>query len=511
MVSNYYILHSVVREIGEHFIGAQFLRAYSIHADELRLEFHSGEIVASMQPAHTTLYISNVDSREPKKNVISFFKELHRQELQDISIPENDKFVTLDFGEDKLIFRFYNSPNALLYLNENVVTSFKKEKTHIVETRHDTSLHGHIKSLLPMLGKWLEAELEYVLKGKKNFDLAEECKAFDKKLRESKKSFVYSRKNGLLLSPIILRSLNDEYKEFQSPSEAIEYVIRFRAKNAALKSKKDALIAKLQGALTRTNKALSDAKSGIENSGREDRYSSIGDAIQTHAHEIEKGVESFDAEIDGKNTKISLDPALLPFENAKRYYDKARRARENRKELQIKFATLAKEEEKLSVFLSKAENASDLKELDSLEKEISKSGFTLHQTSEDLSEADPLSKFRQFIVAGGFRVLVGKNAKQNDELTMKVAKKEDLWFHARHVPGSHVVMQTNNAKQIPKEAIEQAAEIAAYFSDAKTQKHAPVAYTKRKFVRKPKAAEPGAVLLEREEVVIVTPRIPQPS
>jgi predicted ribosome quality control (RQC) complex YloA/Tae2 family protein len=92
---------------------------------------------------------------------------------------------------------------------------------------------------------------------------------------------------------------------------------------------------------------------------------------------------------------------------------------------------------------------------------------------------------------------------------MHVAKKEDLWFHARHVPGSHVVLQTNNAKQIPKEAIEQTAEIAAYFSDAKTQKHAPVAYTKKKFVRKPRGAAPGAVLLEKEEVVIVTPRIPE--
>src|SRR5947208_181394 len=132
----------------------------------------------------------------------------------------------------------------------------------------------------------------------------------------------------------------------------------------------------------------------------------------------------------------------------------------------------------------------------------------LHQTSDDLAEADAISRFRNFTVIGGFRVLVGKNAKQNDELTMKIAKKEDLWFHARHVPGSHVILQAHNAKQIPKEAIEQAAEIAAYFSDAKTQKHAPVAYTKRKFVRKPKGAAPGAVLLEREEVVIVTPRVP---
>jgi predicted ribosome quality control (RQC) complex YloA/Tae2 family protein len=510
MISNYYILHSAVREIRERLIGARFLRAYSIHAGELRIEFDKGELVASLQPAHTTLYIASIDSYEPKKNVMSFFEELQGLTLKDISIAENDKLVTLDFGEYQLLFRFYNSPNALLKEDDNVLSSFKKEKIAPISPIRSTSpipQASTIRQYLPMLGKWLEAELENELKKKTNFDLEQECKAFDKRLRESRKAFVYSRKGGLLLSPIVLKTLSDKYDEYQSPSEAIEYVIRNRTKNQNFKSKKDAFFAKLNGALARTIKALSDAKSGIENSEREDRYTSIADAIQTHAHEIEKGMESLESEIAGKAMIIPLDPALSGFENAKRYYDKARRARENRKDLQTKFAALNKEKGKLTGFSEKAEAAIDIKELDILEKEISKSGFTLHQTSEDLSETDPLSRFRNFTVAGGFRVLVGKNAKQNDELTMRVAKKEDLWFHARHVPGSHVVLQTGNAKQIPKEAIEQAAEIAAFYSDAKTQKHAPVAYTKRKFVRKPKGAALGAVLLEREEVVIVTPKI----
>jgi predicted ribosome quality control (RQC) complex YloA/Tae2 family protein len=508
VISNYYILHSAVREISQRFLGARFLRAFSIHAGELRMEFDQGELVAAMQPAHTTFYISSIDSHEPKRNVMSFFEELQGLPLIDIILAENDKLVTLDFEEYHLLLRFYNSPNILLIKNNTPQSSFKKESIRPLSPITPLPDATTIRQHLPMLGKWLEAELEFELREKNDYDLAEECKVFDKKLRTSPSLFIYSKKDGLVLSPIKLRSLSENYKEYKSPSLAIEEVIRYRAKHSTFVSKKNSLTSKLHGALTRTEKAISDAHSGINNSAREDKYSATGDAIQLHAHEIIKGQESIAAEVEGKNITIVLDPSLSGFENAKRYYDKARRARENRKELQTKYAALILEKEKLSRFLAQAENAWEIRELDVLEKEISRSGFALHQTSDDLTEVNPLSRFRNFIVAGGYRVLVGKNAKQNDELTMKVAKKEDIWFHARHVPGSHVVLQTNNAKQIPKEAIEQAAAIAAYFSDAKTQKHAPVAYTKRKFVRKPKGAAPGAVLLEREEVVIVTPRIP---
>ncbi len=482
MISNYYILHSVVREIRERFIGARFLRAYSIHAGELRMEFDRGEIVAVLQPAHTTLYISGLNSHEPKRNVMSFFEELKGLELKNVAIEPYDKLVSLDFGEYKLQLRFFDSPNAVLTINGEFATAFKKEKA-AKTTSSDSN------SALPLFGKWLRTESA-------KEKLSEE--SFDENLRNSHQAYIYRRKDDLLLSPIILSSFSD-YEKYGSASEAIERVIRYRVKSSALKNRRTSLLHKLHGALVRTQKAISDAESGVENSDRENKYLEYGNLIQTHALEIEKGTASFQ--------NISLDPALNAYDNAKRYYDKARRARENRKELQTKLTTLIKEREKLKSFSERAEAASDLKEIDFLEKEISKSGFTLHQTSEDLTESDPLSRFRNFTVAGGFRVLVGKNAKQNDELTMKVAKKEDLWFHARHVPGSHVVLQTHNTKQIPKEAIEQAAEIAAYFSDAKTQKHAPVAYTKRKFVRKPKGAALGAVLLEREEVVIVTPKI----
>lgn len=516
MISNYYILHSAIREIRERLIGAVFLRAYSMRPGELRMEFSNGDtLIAVLQPAHTTLYLSAQDEREPKRNVMSFFKELEGAEVTSIDIAENDKLVTIGLDKYRMLLRFYDGPNALLYKDDTLVSEFKKERilkqksaASASEIKTDRDV---IKQALPMLGKWLEAELLYeVSKKGAGADLVLECNSFDKRLRDAKGAYLYSQNEGLLLSPIILHTLTSNYKKYESISDAIEYVIRLRSKQSTFKSKKDAMLAKLHGALARTLKALKDAESGVENSERSERYTAIGDAIQMQAHEIEKGSDTISLEIFDKQAVISLDPSLSAFDNAKRYYDKARRAREMQKELVARLLTLRKEQIKLKSFADRIEKTTELKYLDILDKEIKAEGFVLSHTAEDLGdENDPLAHFRKFIVTGGFRVLVGKNAKQNDELTLHVAKKEDIWFHARHVPGSHVVLQTGNAKNVPKEAIEAAAEIAAFYSDAKTQKHAPVAYTKKKFVRKPRGAAPGAVKLEKEEVVIVTPRVPE--
>ena len=104
----------------------------------------------------------------------------------------------------------------------------------------------------------------------------------------------------------------------------------------------------------------------------------------------------------------------------------------------------------------------------------------------------------------------GKSSQNNDLLTMKHARPNDLWFHARGSGGSHVVLKSGSGKgEISKRAIEEAASIAAYYSKMKNASTVPVAMTERKYVRKPKGAPPGTVTLEREKVLFVEPRLPE--
>jgi predicted ribosome quality control (RQC) complex YloA/Tae2 family protein len=116
----------------------------------------------------------------------------------------------------------------------------------------------------------------------------------------------------------------------------------------------------------------------------------------------------------------------------------------------------------------------------------------------------------KFILDGKFHVVVGRDSKSNDMLTVKLAKQNDYWFHARGMPGSHVILRVDNPKEaIPKNILNCAASIAAYYSKAKTAKVAPVAYTLRKFVRKNKNMNLGQVIMTKEKVLLVKPEIPQ--
>jgi predicted ribosome quality control (RQC) complex YloA/Tae2 family protein len=105
-----------------------------------------------------------------------------------------------------------------------------------------------------------------------------------------------------------------------------------------------------------------------------------------------------------------------------------------------------------------------------------------------------------------FQILVGKNSKNNDLLTQKYAYKEDLWLHARGVAGSHVVIKYRAGKPFPKSVIEKAASLAAYYSKSKSDSLCAVIVTPKKYVRKPKGAALGAVVVEREDVVMVEPK-----
>jgi predicted ribosome quality control (RQC) complex YloA/Tae2 family protein len=117
--------------------------------------------------------------------------------------------------------------------------------------------------------------------------------------------------------------------------------------------------------------------------------------------------------------------------------------------------------------------------------------------------------FRIFTVTGGFQVWVGKNSENNDLLTLKYARPNDLWFHARGSSGSHVVLRTGTGKGEPsRRALEETAGIAAFYSKMKNAKHVPVAMTERKYVRKPRGAPAGTVTIEREKLLFVNPKLP---
>jgi predicted ribosome quality control (RQC) complex YloA/Tae2 family protein len=111
--------------------------------------------------------------------------------------------------------------------------------------------------------------------------------------------------------------------------------------------------------------------------------------------------------------------------------------------------------------------------------------------------------FRKFVGAGGRAILVGRDAARNDELTLHVARPRDLWLHVRNAAGAHVVVPLDKGASCPADVLVQAAHLAAHFSEARDERTVEVTYVARRFVRKPRGSAPGAVVVDREKVIIL--------
>jgi predicted ribosome quality control (RQC) complex YloA/Tae2 family protein len=511
VISNYYTLRAVAREIERSLAsGALFQHAFSQRSDELRLAFDSGiTIVAQLKPVGGTLWLLKREEKIPKQNILSFFPELVGQTLLHAAIASTDRVIDLTFAEHTLRLSFFGDANATLLGAGKIVGAFKRKKA-AARTERERPLQAKA-SPHSLLGKRLLEELTERQKLASVEDPAVVEQRLLGELRIACVGYVYKGASSLLLSPIALVSAkpDQEVIQFPSISEAIRFVVIERVNVQRSEVAHEDISRELETLIRRNGSALRQVESGLQNSARAEKYTAIANAILTNASEIPHGASEYALSVEDEIITIKLDPELSSYKNADRYFEKSRRSRDARKDLLRREQKLREEGEELRNLKTKLADSDEAAENAKLHPLIAQlRGKSSLVSTRMETDDDPLARFRQFRVAGGYEVLVGKNAKQNDELTQRVAKKEDIWLHARGVAGSHVVLRVRGNGTIapPKEAIEQAAEIAAYFSDAKTQSLAPVIFTKKKFVRKPKGAAPGAVVVEREEVVMVCPR-----
>jgi predicted ribosome quality control (RQC) complex YloA/Tae2 family protein len=206
---------------------------------------------------------------------------------------------------------------------------------------------------------------------------------------------------------------------------------------------------------------------------------------------------------------IPLIPGSTVLENAQRYFGKAQNAAASLDYVEARRTWLTELRAQLSALIERSTTAASVAEMRDVLAAHNTLLRRLGLTDKGTRDTNPFP-FRRFVVAGGFEVWAGRSSANNDELTVRHARPNDIWFHARGVGGSHVVLKVGSAAGEPaKEAIRQAASIAAYYSKHRNAKNVPVAYTEKKYVRKPKGSAPGSVVMEREKVIMVQPMLPE--
>lgn len=221
----------------------------------------------------------------------------------------------------------------------------------------------------------------------------------------------------------------------------------------------------------------------------------IGHILMANLHNLKKGMKLAHLHdfFRDREITIKLQEELSPQDNAARYY---RKAKNQKLEFEQARSLIAQAKEKLVLLnehLSRVESSEALRELKKTGKD------------ENLPQKNA-SGFKEFDCLG-FRIYVGRNSENNDELTLKFAHKDDLWLHAKGVSGSHVIIRHQQGKNFPEPVIQRAAELAAYFSKSRSMSMIAVSVTPKKFVRKPKGALPGQVRVEREEIILAEPKL----
>ena len=282
--------------------------------------------------------------------------------------------------------------------------------------------------------------------------------------------------------------------ETNNPLDAATLFARYALGSLGFKQEKISRIATLEGEIKRIKQQIKLSEQGIKKLVHESPFEEIGHVIMANIQSIPKQVkqvELFDFYND-KKILIKLKSDLDAPANAAYYYRKSKNKKIELEQMEQKLLNLQQKLIGFELMLEQVNAAQNAKQLKPLQ--VSK-------------KQDMVFPFKRFVVQE-FEIWVGKNAANNDILTQKYSHKNDLWLHAKGVTGSHTIIKHKAGKSIPSQVLTVAAQIAAYYSKHKGNTLAPVCFTLKKFVRKPKGFEPGQVVMDREEVIMVEPKLP---
>ncbi|MEA5084287.1 MAG: NFACT RNA binding domain-containing protein [Lachnospiraceae bacterium] len=246
-----------------------------------------------------------------------------------------------------------------------------------------------------------------------------------------------------------------------------------------------------------------------DNEGLE-KWKLKGELLTANIYAIEKGMNTIKLvnyyEEDMPEIEIALDTTKTPSENAQKYYNKYNKAKRTIAALEIQ----KKQNDDELVYLEGVLNAIDASteeaDLNDIRNELIEQGFIKRKRGDKKpAKQQKKSKPLHFISSDGFDIYVGKSNIQNDELTIHFAKSNDIWLHTKNIPGSHVIIATNDATLVPDQTIIEAANLAAYSSKGQDGSNVPVDYCPRKNVKKPGGSKPGFVIYENNKTIYITP------
>ncbi|WP_314822627.1 Rqc2 family fibronectin-binding protein [Stomatobaculum longum] len=300
-----------------------------------------------------------------------------------------------------------------------------------------------------------------------------------------------------------------EARRYTSVSELLYSYYALRAESSRMRQKSSDLRRLVQNHLERSQRKRILQEKQLADSQKKEKYRIYGDLLNSYAYQIPAGADHYVAENfydENRPLRIPLDKNLSPAENAKKYFDRYAKLKRTELAVGAELEKTVQEEAHLASVLTALELATEESDLAEIREELAAFQYVKRQRAQKGKRPQKIQSHPlHFRSSDGFDIFVGKNNYQNEELTFKVASGSDWWFHAKGMPGSHVIVKANG-QELPDRCFEEAAALAAYYSKGRDQDKVEIDYLQRRNVKKVNGAPPGFVIYHSNWSMMAKPR-----
>ncbi|HFJ7909687.1 TPA: fibronectin-binding protein EfbA [Enterococcus faecium] len=548
--------HAMVNEFRETLLSGRISKIHQPYENEIVLVIRSRgknhRLLLSAHPSYARVQITQIDYQNPDNPpnfVMMLRKYLDGAILENIEQIENDRVIHFHFAKRNelgdlqniiLIVELMGRHSTIVLVNQEtgkildaikhigssqntyrsllpgveyiappkqeVLNPFSSDKEKIFQRLSQTELEPKaIQHQFQGIGFDTAQELTKRLLERPNEKMVVWDEFFSSIINHPVPTF-YETTNKDFFTPIVYQVFSEQASAvttYPTLSQLLDSYYHEKAEKDRAKQQGGELIRKIENELKRNKNKLKKREQTLKESENAENYRRDGELLTTFLTQVPRGVKEVvlpNYYEEDRPIKIALDPALTPNQNAQKYFHRYQKLKNAVKLIGEQIQEAKDEIQYLESVLSQLEIAGPM-DIEAIKEELTAEGYLKKKTQKKQKKKKP-SQPDQYFSSDGTLILVGKNNLQNDQLTMKTAKKTDYWLHAKNIPGSHVIIKSD---QPSDETITEAAELAAYFSKYRYSAQVPVDLVQVKHIRKPNGAKPGYVIYENQKTVIVTP------
>lgn len=545
--------HAMVRELKDQLVTGRISKIHQPYENEvvlvIRAQGKNRRLLLSAHPSYARIQLTEIaytNPDNPPNFVMMLRKHLEGAILEDIHQVENDRVVHFTFSKRDelgdlqnivLIVELMGRHSTIVLLNkqtgkildaikhighsQNTYRSILPGSEYIEPPKQEqlNPFHATKEQVFNLLstaenldGRYLQQRFQGLGR-----DTADEL-AYRLSERPNEKMVVWTtfwesvqtalaptlgvKNKKEFFAPLAFKTF-EESTAYDSLSALLDAFYGEKAEKDRVKQLGNDLIRKVENEIKRNQTKLAKREKTLRDSENAEEFRRDGELLTTFMAQVPRGAESIELQNyyeDNAPITIKLNPALTPNQNAQKYFQKYQKLKNAVKLIYDQIAEAKDEIAYLESVLAQLEIAGPM-DIEVIKEELIASGYLKKKRSKKNRKQAP-SKPERFVASDGTEIFVGKNNLQNDQLTLKQARKSDIWLHAKNIPGSHVIVKNDTPSE---ETLLEAAELAAYFSKFRQSAQVPVDYVAVKHVHKPNGAKPGFVIYENQKTLYVTP------